>query len=274
MQKRTVLTGISIALLGLTSCAHKKPHHRNNLKHIIVGKHRSQKNIDRNTYRHPQETLRFFEVRPDMKVAEISPGAGWYMEILGPYLKNSGQYYITKYPEQGPEYFKKLNKMADEKMADKTTYGHVHAAVFMPGKIIEDIAPENTLDRVLTFRNLHNWMKGGKAKEALAAFYKALKPGGILGVVDHRAPFKAPLDKQAKTGYVKEDYAIELIKSVGFEFVAKSEINANYLDQANHKAGVWNLPPTLKGVKEKDLSYFQAIGESDRFTLKFRKPLK
>jgi len=270
---KPILILSAIASLSLFSCSHMSKRHHH-LGKIAMGKHRSQKNIDRNVYRHPVETLKFFEVRPHMKVAEISPGGGWYTEILGPYLKDKGEFYITKFPNEGRPYYPKLNKMVEEKISDKSLYGEIQSAVFLPGTVEEEIAPENSLDRVLTFRNLHNWMKAGKAQEAIETFYKILKPGGILGVVDHRAAIDSKLDKSASNGYVREDYAIELIKSAGFEFVSKSEINANYKDQANHKAGVWNLPPSLRNVKENKISYYQAIGESDRFTLKFRKPLK
>ena len=138
--------------------------------------------------------------------------------------------------------------------------------------MIEDIAPENTLDRVLTFRNVHNWMADGMAKEAFEKFFKALKPGGILGVVEHRALTNKAQDPKAKSGYVREDYVIDLAKSVGFEFIAKSEVNANYNDKKNYPKGVWTLPPSLRGEKGKE-SLYQAIGESDRMTVKFRKPL-
>jgi predicted methyltransferase len=135
------------------------------------------------------------------------------------------------------------------------------------------VAPPNSVDLIVTFRNLHNWMDGGYAQEALKGFYTALKPGGILGIEDHRGLDTKPQDPAAKSGYVRQDYTIELAKKAGFEFVGASEINANSKDTKDYPEGVWTLPPTLY-LGDKDKAKYVAIGESDRYTLKFRKPAK
>lgn len=267
---------LGIAMLGaLTACncKHKVQKQDLGLKAAINGSHRSAENKVRDVYRHPKETLEFFDVQPDMKVVEISPGKGWYTEILGPYLKGKGELYLAIFSDTTEnQYFKDANKaLKDNIEAHKDLYGQIHYTTFFPQEgILGPVAPDNSADRVLTFRNIHNWMRAGKAKEAMEAFYKALKPGGMLGIVEHRAKLDTPQDLEAKSGYVREDYVIELAESVGFKFVNKSEINANYLDSANHPEGVWTLPPSLK-LKEKDRSYYLSIGESDRMTLKFVK---
>lgn len=245
------------------------------LSKIITGEHRSEKNIQRNIYRHPVETLMFFEVEPNMKVAEISPGAGWYTEVLGPYLKDHGEYYLTGFSEKSDKpYAAPLNVKVRTMVADKNLYGKIYFSTFEAPILFEDIAPENSLDRVLTFRNIHNWMKDGDVNAAFSKFFKALKPGGILGVVEHRATTKDKQDPRAESGYVREDYVVELAKKAGFEFVAKSEINANPKDDTSHPKGVWTLPPSLR-LKDtvKDQSQWLQIGESDRMTIKFRKPI-
>lgn len=266
---------IILLSLGLVSCAHKGPRHdRHKLEKAAFGKHRSEKNIVRNTYRNPVETLRFFEVKPNMKVAEISPGGGWYTEILGPYLRKNGQLHLTIFSDQSEKpYAPKLNKKVRALTSNKELFGKVTFSTLEPPKYIEAIGKDNSMDRVLTFRNVHNWMKAGKLDEVLQVFYKALKPGGVLGIVEHRAKMNKKQDPKSKSGYVREDYVIKAAELQGFEFVAKSEINANYNDSTNHTKGVWTLPPSLRD-KENNKAKYLAIGESDRMTLKFRKPLK
>lgn len=241
---------------------------------ILNGSHRSEENKVRDVYRNPKATLEFFGIQPDMTVVEISPGQGWYTEILGPYLKEKGTLYLSKFSDYSErEYFQKANKILKEKLeAHKDKYGKIEFTAFEPPKTLGPVAPANSADMVLTFRNIHNWMRFNKHKEALAEFYKALKPGGIFGIVEHREKLTKMQDPKAKSGYVREDYIIELAESVGFMFVSKSEINANYLDIANYPEGVWSLPPALR-LKENNRAYYLSIGESDRMTLKFQKPI-
>lgn len=261
--------------LVMMSCAHKGARHdKHKLEKAANGKHRSEANIVRNTYRNPVETLTFFEVKPDMKVVEISPGGGWYTEILGPYLKKKGELYLAIFSEESKRsYAAKLNKKIKKLTSDKKLFGKVYFTTMETPNHIGPIAPDASMDRVLTFRNVHNWMKDKKFEKALETFYKALKPGGLLGIVEHRAKTDKVQDPVAKSGYVREDYIIKLAQAHGFEFVAKSEVNANYNDTTKHAKGVWSLPPRLR-VEQDERAKHLAIGESDRMTLKFRKPLK
>ena len=221
-------------------------------------------------YRHPTEVLTFFGVKPDSVVVEIDPGAsGYWTEILAPYLKAKGRY-IAANPEPVSDEAKRGNAgFAAKIAADPTAYGAVETSAFAADR--HAIAPPGSADFVLTFRNLHNWMKSGEAEATLKAFYAALKPGGVLGIVDHRASAATPQDPKALSGYVRQDYAIKLIEGVGFHFVAASEANANPRDTKDYPKGVWTLPPTFR-LKDVDHAKYQAIGESDRFTLKFVKP--
>jgi predicted methyltransferase len=234
---------------------------------------RTPENIARDPYRHPVETLDFFEVKPDMTVVEISPGAGWYTEVIAERMKNGTLYLAIFADDSEKSYAAGLNeKIRSKIMAQKALYPKVHFTVLDSPKKIGPIAPDNSADRVLTFRNVHNWMKDGKDMEVFQSFYKALKPGGILDVVEHRAKTDKEQDPKASSGYVREDYVIQLAKSAGFKFVAKSEINANPKDTADHPKGVWTLPPSLR-LKDTDKEKYLSIGESDRMTLKFAKPL-
>lgn len=243
------------------------------LADIADGDHRSDASRARNRYRRPVETLEFIGIKPDMTVVEISPGAGgWYTEILAPYLKDNGKLYAASYdPDSEITYFSSNAERFNQKLAaDPDSYSKVEVTVFDPPLLL-DIAPPGSADMVLTFRNVHNWMREGVAREALVGMHAALKPGGILGVVEHRADPGKEQDPEAVSGYVRQDYFIELAESAGFEFVESSEINANSKDSSDHPKGVWTLPPSLR-LKEIDRDKYLAIGESDRMTLKFRKP--
>jgi len=237
------------------------------------GDHRSEANRTRNQYRHPVETLLFLGLKPDMTVVELWPGgSGWYTEIIAPYVRGQGAFYAAGFDrETEVEYFKRANKAYAGKLAARPDlYDHVRVTELAPPEKL-DIAPAGTVDMVVTFRNLHNWMGRGQAEAVLEAAYRALKPGGILGLVEHRGNADTPQDPAAKSGYVNEDYAIKLAEDAGFQLVAKSEINANSKDDADHPAGVWTLPPSLR-LGDEDRAAYQAIGESDRMTLKFMKP--
>ena len=234
----------------------------------------------RDAFRNPQETLEFFGVEPGMSVAEIWPG--YYTEILAPYFNEvGGRYVAVLYPESASERSAQRVAAFKERFADTETYGEIGYGSFgyADGEKLGEIAPDGSLDMILTFRNVHNWMGRGFAEEAFEDFYAALKPGGILGVVEHRLPESRVQDPQGSTGYVQESYMKDLATRAGFEFVESSEVNANPLDTADHPMGVWTLPPRSRAPEEgtKEAEDFRPelylnIGESDRATLKFRKP--
>jgi predicted methyltransferase len=235
---------------------------------------RSAKFVARDTARHPLAELDFFGVTPQSTVVEIWPGGGYWTEILAPFLQDRGAYYVAlqgKGPSEAADAeADKLNALFRGKIeADKATYGKLTPTVFGVGQ--DEIAPPGSADFVLSFRNLHNWLKEGFAPEALAAFYRALKPGGVLGLEDHRGQRDAPQDPKAADGYVRQDYAIALAEKAGFVFAGSSEINANLKDTANWPKGVWTLPPTFR-LGDQDRAKYEAIGEADNFVLKFRKP--
>lgn len=241
------------------------------LTNILNGDHRSAANKARDAYRHPVETLTFFGIEPAMTVVEIFPGGGWYTEILAPYLKDNGVFYAAgSDPTSSSKFARRSAQAFKEKMDSHAVYNKVRITVLAPpGKT--EIAPPGTADAVLTFRNIHNWMAAGTADDVFTAMYKALKPGGILGVVEHRGNPNTAQDPKAGSGYVNQDYAIKLAEKAGFKFLASSEINANPKDSKDHPKGVWTLPPSY-ALKDKDRDQYTAIGESDRFTLKFVKP--
>lgn len=261
-----------IALIALTNPAQAATP-TEQLQQVIAGEHRSQPNKARDIYRHPEQTLSFFDVRPDMSVVEIWPGGqGWYTEILAPYLKDKGTLYAAHFAEDSSvPYFKKGRAAFLLKLKQQPEqYSQVKITTLQPPQSMK-IAPDNSVDRVLTFRNVHNWMKSGHAASVFKAMYAALKPGGILGVVEHRSAKMGEQDPQGTSGYVSEDYVISLARNAGFNFLEKSEINANPKDDQKHPQGVWNLPPTLK-AGDQDKEKYLSIGESNRMTIKFIKP--
>lgn len=223
---------------------------------------------ERDGARHPGETLAFFQVEPSMTVLEISPGGGYYADILTPYLASGGGTYMaTGYAET-----------SERRIAANVQFksNYPEAQIYIMGS--EAGLPQAAADRVLTFRNTHSWMRGGNVESMFEAFYGTLKPGGMLGLVQHRLPATREQDPRAPSGYVQEAYVKQLAKEAGFEFVASSEINANPKDTADHPYGVWTLPPRLRGPEEDadagdyDKAKYEAIGESDRMTLLFKKP--
>jgi predicted methyltransferase len=231
---------------------------------IIDGPQRGDANKARDRYRHPLEVLTFFGVQADSNVVEIVPGkAGYWVEILAPYLKDRGRYTASGDAQRD------IAPVKARIAASPELYGKTTITEFTGGD--QEIAPPGSADFVLTFRNIHNWMRAGTADAAFRAFYKALKPGGILGVEDHRARSDQPQDPQAKSGYVRQDFAIALAGKAGFKLIGSSEINANPKDAKDYPDGVWTLPPTYR-LKDQDRDKYSAIGESDRFVLKFAKP--
>lgn len=241
------------------------------LKAIIAGDHRTPKYAARDKFRHPFETLKFFGLKPDMKVVEIWPGGGWYTEVLAPYLKQSGKYYAAhrNRDTKDARILKSIQRYDAKLAARPDLYGAVIVTELSRAK--GAIAPPGSADMVLTFRNIHNWMKFGFEMPIFEAMYKALKPGGILGVVEHRANPEEFPDPQTLSGYVHEEQVIEMAGEAGFKLLSKSEANANPKDTRNHPKGVWTLPPSLR-LKDTDRDKYLSIGESDRMTLKFVKP--
>lgn len=233
---------------------------------------RDAKNVLRDAYRHPAETLAFFGVTPKQTVVEITPGGGWYAEILAPYLKDGGQYVAAVYddavPNQ-PAYRYRQNTALRERFANTAVYGTPQIRGFDPKA--PNFGPAGSADTVLTFRNAHNWVDDGTADAYFKAFFDVLKPGGTLGVVDHRAKAGTGLEKMKESGYLTEALVIELAQKAGFKLEAKSEVNANAKDTADHPNGVWTLPPTNQHDAKDDAKY-KGIGESDRMTLRFVKP--
>jgi len=243
------------------------------LDKAVADPQRSAEFSSRDASRHPAAELGFFGIKPSDTVVEIWPSGGYWTEILAPYLHDKGKLYEAGPPsDTGREGTDKARAAFQKKLdADPARFGKVTVTEF--GKDHFDIAPAGSADLVVTFRNLHNWMPGGYAEAAMAGFFKALKPGGILGIEDHRASTDKPQDPKADDGYVRQDYAIELAKQAGFEFVGSSEIDANPKDTKDWPKGVWTLPPTFE-LGDQDHEKYAAIGEADNFVLKFRKPVK
>jgi predicted methyltransferase len=241
------------------------------LDEVLAGSWRSDKNKARDQYRHPKQTLEFFGVEPASTLIEITPGGGWYAEILAPLLKDNGSYVAAVAKPKKPEGEAAQDKSALQKMfeADTAEYGEAKTVEF-DSKAPSFGAPASA-DTVLTFRNVHNWVMADTAPLMFKAFFDVLKPGGTLGVVDHRAAAGADLEKIKKSGYLPQDYVIKLATDAGFRLVAQSEINANPKDTKDYEKGVWTLPPTLE-LGDQDKDKYLAIGESDRMTLKFTKP--
>ena len=233
---------------------------------------RTPVNVARDRYRHPYETLQFFGVRPTGTVVEIWPGGGWYTEILAPYvLEGGGTYYAAGMGENG------LANVRRMMAANPALYGGIRLAafpVFAPG---ETRVPDGSADVVLTFRNVHNWIKGAQrnnepyGEEAFRQMYAMLRPGGTLGVVDHRLPENADPARERSSGYLKVSTVRRLAEAAGFRLVEASEVNANPRDTTDWPRGVWTLPPALR-LGDQDRERYQAVGESDRMTLRFVKP--
>lgn len=235
----------------------------------IAGGWRSPANRARDVYRHPKATLQFFDVRPDQTVVEILPGGGWYTEILAPLLRDDGHYIAAEEVPTGGEAKRDDETLRGKFAADPADYGKARIVEFDPKAPV--LGPPGSADRVLTFRNVHNWAEAGTAAAMFKAFFAVLRPGGMLGVTDHRAAPGATLAAVVSSGYLPTDYVIKLATDAGFKLVGQSEINANPKDSRDHPKGVWTLPPTL-ALGDKDRAKYLAIGESDRMTLRFVKP--
>ncbi len=249
------------------------------------GDHRSESNIDRNRYRHPVGTLTFFGLEDGMTVMEIWPGAGWYTEILAPVVRHNGQFIVAAYdvdvPDQPAYRYRLQDELLEKFSADPEIYDQVAVVPFSPPDS-PSLGMADSVDLVLTFRNTHGWISDGIAASIFEEFARVLKPGGALGVVQHRAADGTDPAATAQSGYVSEQAVIDLARGAGLYLAARSEVNANPLDTRDWEGGVWSLPPGLtlcENIDEEDgvvacREKYQAIGESDRMTLLFRKPLE
>jgi predicted methyltransferase len=271
MRMTTPLIAV-LLLVGSTTTLAVQPAADPQLLAAIAAGSRLPGNKARDPYRHPLQTLTFFGIRPDMTVVELWPFGGWYTEILAPYLKDRGRFYVAAMdPESKDANDIKYNAALRGVLESRSDlYGAVKWSVLAKGKY--QIAPDGTADMVLTFRNIHNWVGQGMQADVFAAAFRALKPGGVLGVVEHRS--NDPHENGTKRGgYMGEDYSIGLIEAAGFKLVARSAVNDNPKDTKDYPKGVWTLPPGY-AEGDKDRARYAAIGESDRFTLRFVKPKK
>ena len=245
------------------------------LDQAVAGSWRDPKNTARDQYRHPRETLAFFGVAPGQTVIEITPGSGWYSEILAPILRDDGQYVaaVTDDAIAGlPKYTYANNATLRGKFAgNAAVYGAPEVRGFDPKA--PTFGPAGSVDVVLTFRNAHNWVAAGTAEAYFKAFFAVLRPGGTLGVVDHRAKAGTDLEKMKASGYLTEQLVIDHALAAGFVADGSSEVNANPADTADHPNGVWTLLP-VKRHDAADAAKYAAIGESDRMTLRFKKPAR
>ena len=247
-----------------------------NLNSFINSDNRTPSYKERDKFRNPKQTLTFFKIKNNMKVIELQPSGGnspggWYTEILAPFLKEEGLLIAAHFNPEEAEWRAKMRMNFMDRIKNNNDFKKIKMAVLSMPPI--KLAENESVDMVLTFRNLHNWLKSGYLKEVYQVSFQALKPGGIFGIVEHRAPENFTTAEMKKSGYVTESLAIKLAVEVGFLLEEKSDINANILDKKNHPNGVWNLPPTLKINDSQDKQKFLDIGESDRMTLRFIKPI-
>jgi predicted methyltransferase len=259
-----------------TATIHAVPYDKEELiilEKLMVGDHRSAANIARNESRHSIETLGFFGLKSDMTLIEIGPSGGWYTEILAPYMRDHGHYYGAHFSpnSRNIQQRRSLENFEAKLGTSPDLYGKAIIRNLHPPHETA-IGPEKGADIALTFRNVHNWMARGLEQDFFNAFYDNLKPGGILGVIEHRAPANSNKQYMIDSGYVSEAYVKQLADSAGLKFVESSEINSNKRDTKDHPEGVWTLPPNYR-MGDIDRGKYAAIGESDRMTLKFIKPL-
>ena len=258
--KTTLLLLITLSLSPLSA---------HDLKGAVASDDRTPKNMLRDSERNPVETLSFFGIESDMVVIELSPGGGWYTEILAPYLQPAGKLSVTHHNPEAGGYYKRSRNSYDEKVKSNPLFLGVEV-------ITADVPPTKpftkpaTQDLVVTFRNLHNWLGQDAMKAIMQEAFNSLKVGGHFGVVEHRATEGSTMEFMKTSGYVSQSLAIDTALAVGFTLVATSEINANPKDTADHPKGVWTLPPSFR-LKDQDREKYSEIGESDRMTLLFKK---
>ena len=244
---------------------------------ILSSDHRRDENKARDAFRHPQKIISFYDIKPTDTVLEVWPGNGWYSEILGPYLKENGQLVAATFgihnensKDKRLAFWTKIAVEYREKMSDEELYGEVIFTEFEPPERL-DVAEVDSIDKALIIRSLHIWDEVGQMQQGLQSVFKALKPGGVLGVVQHRSTQISDFASSAPEGYLVENYVIQAAENAGFELVASSDINSNPNDTKDYPKGVYTLPPTL-AMGALDQDKYIAIGESDRMTLKFVKP--
>lgn len=239
----------------------------------LEGDHREAGNAARNSERHPRETLEFFGLEPGMTVLEVSPGGGWYTEVLAPLMMNNGSLIAAHYDPNGGAYSRRsLGGFLQKLSAKHDVYHQVRVSYLQPPMSMMP-APAGSVDLAVAFRNVHSWMRMNQVETFFAAIYDVLKPGGVLGIVQHRGEPGTDVETMKKTAYVTEEQVIEFAELAGFELDGRSEINANPRDTKDYPGGVWTLPPVLR-EGDKDRAKYVAIGESDRMTLRFRKPIE
>lgn len=279
---KRIVTALLFSSLAATAWA---GHHEiaDRIEQASSGDHRSEANVARNQYRHPVETLEFFGLEDGMTVMEIWPGGGWYSEILAPVMNGHGQYVVASWDQDvadQPNYRYTLHEaLLDKFAANAELYGEPVVVAYSPPQSAS-LGEADSMDMVLTFRNTHGWVNEGLAQDVYAEFARVLKPGGVLGVVQHRAADGSDPKETAKRGYVSEEAVIAMAEAAGLVLEARSEVNANTNDSKDHEFGVWTLPPSLRAcrdiedeaAKSECQDQYQAIGESDRMTLRFRKP--
>ena len=267
MTIRLALSVMAVALLPMQPAASQQATAQPSspLDAALAAPTRTPANVLRDKYRHPKETLGFFGVQPQHTVVELWPGGGWYTEVLAPYLAGGGGTLVVLPPVGN------YDQRIRTKIAGDPAYGAVRVATFTSGRP-STLAAESA-DVVLTFRNVHSWLDGDApiADQVFAEAFRVLKPGGTLGVVEHRLPEDADDARQLTSGYVKVSTVRRLAEAAGFKLAGSSEINANPKDTKDYADGVWTLPPALR-LGDKDREKYLAIGESDRMTLKFIKP--
>ena len=266
----SLLTASLVALLhGASASAAAPPAVDPALSAAVASPQRKPTAVARDAVRHPVEELTFFGLAASQTVVELWPGGGYWTDILAPYLAGHGHFYVALPAPGDAEEDASVARWRTRFTAQPDHYGTIIQTTLGAGQF--DIAPPGSADLVLTFRNLHNWMDGGYAPQALAACFRALKPGGILGIEEHRGRTDRPQDPKAKDGYVRQDYTIALARQAGFRLIGSSEMLANPRDTKDWVDGVWTLPPTLS-QGDKDRERYIAVGEADNFVLKFRKP--
>lgn len=272
MKTTFAVLSLTALLLPTFSQAADAPFSAQQYASVLAGSWRDPANSARDGYRHPQQTLAFFGLDGKQTVIEITPGGGWYSELLAPLLNDHGHYIAAVQAANSSAYARTSAENLKKKFAaDPARYGKAQVVEFEPTAPV--FGQPGSADAVLTFRNVHNWVEAGTAPATFSAFYTVLKPGGVLGVEDHRAKDGADLAAIKDTGYLTTAQVVKLATDAGFKLAAQSEVNANPKDTKDYPAGVWTLPPTLR-LGEQDKARYVAIGESDRMTLRFVKPAK